>query len=306
MVPLFVEQTNSESIDDALQRTGFDAVWELLGAMKEQDDVLADIIQEMRIGKGKTGGYNTNQFSERIEMLGPVLSLESIRESVTTACVEKLAENWDERYGELLAYFEHNGNSRVPRDFSNTRLSNWVLAQRQRKKGTTNLRPLSKKQIDLLEKIDFHWGSDDDIWLEGYQQLIKYKEAEGHTNVPYRRDGELKELSGWVGHQRQDFTGKNLSEARTKKLEEIGFVFQMHVKEPWESRFNELVKFFEKHGHFEVPVGHPDAPKLGNQIAQDRFKKRQGTLSAKRIAQLNSIGFVWTAPVKTKVNPKPT
>ena len=45
MVPLFVEQEAGESIEEALERTGFDEVWNVLEAMKEQDDVLADIIR---------------------------------------------------------------------------------------------------------------------------------------------------------------------------------------------------------------------------------------------------------------------
>ena len=297
MVPLFVEQANGESIDDALQRTGFDAVWELLGAMKEQDDVLADIIQEMRIGKGRTGSYDTNQFSDHIEMLGPVLSLESIRESVTTACVEELAENWDERYGELLAYIDLKGDPNFPRNFSNPQLSNWVFTQRQRKKGAANLRPLSKKQIDLLDKIGFYWGSDEDdltpIWLEGYQQLIEYKQAKRHTNVPKRKKGESGKLSAWVSAQRQAFAANNLSEARTNALNKIGFNFQMRVRQTWERRHIELVAYFKKYCNFNVPTDYSEAPKLRQHIALTRYQKRQGKLSAERIIQLDSIGFVW-------------
>jgi len=70
MVPLFVEQAVNESIEEALHRTGFDDIWDLLGAMREQDDVLTDIIRQMREDKGRTGGYDESRFSERVEMLG--------------------------------------------------------------------------------------------------------------------------------------------------------------------------------------------------------------------------------------------
>lgn len=49
MVPLFVEQAANESIEEALHRTGFNDAWDLLGAMREQDDVLTDIIRQIGI-----------------------------------------------------------------------------------------------------------------------------------------------------------------------------------------------------------------------------------------------------------------
>ncbi|MDO9053665.1 MAG: helicase-related protein [Gallionella sp.] len=58
MVPLFVEQTADESIEEALQRTGFDDIWDLLGAMREQDEVLTDIIRQMREDKVNKLGRN--------------------------------------------------------------------------------------------------------------------------------------------------------------------------------------------------------------------------------------------------------
>lgn len=111
MVPLFVEQASNESIDEALKRTGFDDVWDLLGAMKEQDEVLTDIIREMREDKGRTGGYNEGRFAERVEVLGPSVSVETIRGAITAECLERLGASWDERFGELFAYKAEHGNT---------------------------------------------------------------------------------------------------------------------------------------------------------------------------------------------------
>ncbi|MDD4880035.1 MAG: DEAD/DEAH box helicase family protein [Gallionellaceae bacterium] len=159
MVPLFVEQATNESIEDALKRTGFDDVWDLLGAMREQDDVLVDIIRQMQEDKGRTGGYNDSRFSERVEMLGPSVSLETIRESIATECLESLGTFWDQKYGELLAYKNQYGNTNVPLRYT-TNLGSWVVSQRVvRKNGR-----LSVERIARLDKIGFSWDMLDSKW----------------------------------------------------------------------------------------------------------------------------------------------
>lgn len=136
MVPLFVEQTSGESIEEALKRTGFDDMWDLLGAMREQDDVLVDIIRQMQEDKGRAGGYNDSRFSERLEVLGPSVSLEIIRESITAQCLESIGVTWDARFGELLSYKDQCGSSNPParyRTADDFCLGQWTAVQRRMK-----------------------------------------------------------------------------------------------------------------------------------------------------------------------------
>ena len=46
LVPLFVEQAQGETIEEALARTEFDEIWNVLQAMQEQDDMLAETIHQ--------------------------------------------------------------------------------------------------------------------------------------------------------------------------------------------------------------------------------------------------------------------
>ena len=150
MVPLFVEQTTNESIEDALQRTGFDDIWDLLGAMREQDEVLNDIIREMREEKGRTGGYDSSRFSERLEILGPSVSLDAIRESITTECLESLGAPWDENFGRLLLFAQKEGHCRVPSTYKTVdgfNLGTWVGNQRKNKDSIT---PERKARLEAL------------------------------------------------------------------------------------------------------------------------------------------------------------
>jgi len=45
LVPLYLELTTDESIEDAVEKADFGEVWNVLLALKEQDEVLADIIR---------------------------------------------------------------------------------------------------------------------------------------------------------------------------------------------------------------------------------------------------------------------
>ena len=63
LLPLFVEQAAGESLEAAVKRSSFDEVWNVLQAMQEQDDMLAEIIREMRIELGRTKGFDDSRLS---------------------------------------------------------------------------------------------------------------------------------------------------------------------------------------------------------------------------------------------------
>ena len=61
LVPLYVEKARGETIEQAVLRSNFDEVWKVLQGLKEQDDLLAQIIAAMRIERGRTGGFDDSQ-----------------------------------------------------------------------------------------------------------------------------------------------------------------------------------------------------------------------------------------------------
>ena len=103
LLPLFLETEAGESVEDALERTGFNEAWDVLQAMQEQDAELAEIIREMRVERGRTGGFDDSRLRDRVEVLGPQVALEALRQSVATSIVDQLGISWDERFGELVA-----------------------------------------------------------------------------------------------------------------------------------------------------------------------------------------------------------
>ena len=127
LLPLFLETQEHETIEEALERTDFEEAWDVLQARQEQDTVLAEIIREMREERGRKGGFDDSRLRERVEVLGPEVSLELLRNAVSTAIVDRLGVTWDERYGELRRYKDRFGDCNVPIAWSeNPKLATWV------------------------------------------------------------------------------------------------------------------------------------------------------------------------------------
>jgi superfamily II DNA or RNA helicase len=288
LVPLLVEQAAGESIEDAVKRTEFDEVWAVLQAMQEQDELLADIIRQMREDRGRTGGFDDSRFRERIEVLSPDLSLETLSQVINTLCLNKLGVTWDERFGELLSYKGRYGHCGVAKRWpNNPQLGQWVLAQRQRHKQGT----LSKERIQLLDEIGFVWDSLDAVWNERFTELKAFKATEGHCNVP-QRWSKNPQLGKWVRTQRGCRQEGILSEERIQRLDQIGFVWDS-LDALWEQRFSELEAFKATEGHCNVPRDWSDNPQLSTWVNNQRRYRKQNKLTEERIQRLAQIGFTW-------------
>lgn len=282
LLPLFVEQMKGETFQDALERTNYEEVWKVLQAMQEQDEGLAETIRQMREERGHTKGYDDSRFSEKVIFLGPEISLDTLRMSITARCIENLGDNWDERYGELKAFKEKLGHCLVPHLWlENPRLGGWVNTQR-----TTKYK-LTQDRIERLNALGFVWKVHEAYWEEMYQALVEYKKKYGDCNVPDDWP-ENPKLGMWVGTQRQN--KDRLPLVRVDRLNSIGFVWEARGAF-WEEMFEELVEYKIKHGDCNVPDKWPKNLKLGTWVTTRRNGKDR--LTNEQIKLLNDLGFVW-------------
>lgn len=293
MVPLFVEQAADESIEDALKRTGFDDVWDLLGAMREQDDVLVDIIREMQEENGRTGGYSDRRFSERVEVLGPSVSLETIRTSITAECLDTLGVSWDEWFGELLAYVEREQHCLVPQRYltkDQRRLGRWVSEQR------INCDSLPANRRAKLESVvGWIWDVIAEQWEQGFNHLKEFAANAGHARVASGYctvDGYR--LGEWVLNQRRAET--SMTAEQKARLDAVpGWMWDAHA-EKWELGFRHLLEFSAREGHCRVHQHFvtSDEFRLGRWVVNQRMTREN--LSVERKARLESVqGWVWNA-----------
>jgi hypothetical protein len=153
--------------------------------------------------------YKTGQMDkEHIEKLEDIGFLLNFRQNI-----------WEERFSELFLFKANIGHCNVPDKWGeNTKLSHWVGVQRRNYiKGKMN-----HERITRLDEIGFVWEPIDASWAERYSELIKFKELNGHCNIP-RRYVDNPRLGRWAARQRAGIRREQLSNERARLLEEIGF-----------------------------------------------------------------------------------
>lgn len=138
-------------------------------------------------------------------------------------------------------------------------------------------------------------------WEIGMQQLRAFQLANGHTDVPHIYVVN-QQLGNFVKSIRQSYkntqkgqTNKLLNDERIFELQQMGFKLQVRHREPWEQRFEELKQHYLTHGNCEIPKNTPLGVWILNQRSQFKLMlaRQKTSLSGRRIALLNSIGFDW-------------
>ena len=288
LVPLYLEQAAGETVEQAVSRSDFDEVWDVLQSLQEQDEVLAEIIREMREERGRTKSFDDSRFRERVDMLGQNIALESLRKSITTTCIERLGTSWDERFGELRAFKKQHGHLNVSaRSLQNLQLAAWVDVQRRFK--TTG--KLGAERIRRLEAIGFIWDPFDAHWEQMFAELVAYKNTHRTCNVP-QRWSQNPGLGTWVNKQRRLAKTGELYKNRIHRLEKIGFVWNP-VEVRWERMFALLLEYKHRHGDCNVPARWPENSRLAAWVDVQRRFKKTGKLNRERIRRLEEIGFAW-------------
>jgi superfamily II DNA or RNA helicase len=193
---------------------------------------------------------------------------------------------WEEGFNKLLQFKVSEGHCRVPNKgfkLADFNLSGWVNNQRARQ---DNLSPEQKQRLDA---IGFVWDIHTGAWEEGFSKLIQFKQREGHCKVStsFKLDGF--KLGAWGDRQRS--TKETMPAERRQRLDDIGFVWDIHTA-AWEEGFSKLLQFKTDKGHCKVPRGFKLADfNLGNWVKVQRFTKE--TMPAERRQRLDDIGFVW-------------
>ena len=291
VVPIFAEDACEQFLEKAIKNEGFDDVALVLNALLEQDVELVEIIRELKQSKGRGEVFNPKRFNEKIEVIGPLIGLEELTNSIYVEAVDRLGESWDESYGKLKKFKEENGHSRVPQLDSGKKstLGHWVATQRRSKLTST----LSEDRISRLGKLNFAWDSFDQKWEEGFTSLVAFKKRNGHCIVPKGHIENGIKLGSWVRTQRVNRKDLTLSEENIPSLNAIGFIWEPY-EDAWEEGFNALVVFKLREGHCIVPKDHiEEGFNLVSWVRNQRVQKNNSKLSAERTRRLNALGFVW-------------
>jgi superfamily II DNA or RNA helicase len=287
VVPLFLERQKDETLEEALHRSEFGNVANILNAMQEQDEDLVEIIRELKEAKGRGEVFNPRRLADKIEVLGPSIELSTLRSNIFVEAVDSIGSSWDEWFGILLSFQTREGHCLVPRNHNERtfKLGQWVSDQR--KMEDTML--LERRQ--RLDAIGFVWDPLETKWDEAISALTAFKVRQGHCFVPLRHIEGTFQLGTWVVRQRMRARRGILSVGRMEQLDAVGFVWD-HSEDTWEESFAALNSFKAREGHCNVPQRHLEkALRLGLWVSTQRM--RMDTLPVERRKRLDAIGFTW-------------
>ena len=294
VVPLFLNQHRGESLEEALGRSDFEDVANVLNAMQEQDADLVDIIREMREARGRFGGFKTSRLREKFQVIGPRISLDRLRSNIFVRVIDRLGLTWDEYYGKLVRFKKLRGNCNVPQLWeADPSLGSWVNTQRQDKaKGE-----LLPERLQRLKSLGFDWDPRNTFWEKMYTCLVAFKKKHGHCRVPDKWEKD-RALGIWVVNERQDKAKGRLLPERLQRLKLLGFDWDPK-NTFWEQLFIRLVAFKKQYGHCNVIRSWKQDQSLATWVNTQRTDKAKGQLLPERLRRLNSLGFDWD-PNKTR------
>jgi hypothetical protein len=218
---------------------------------------------------------------------------------------------WDRRFIELQAFQRKHGHCQVSscsKKYSN--LGNWVHFQRVQKRAGR----LSRNRVRRLNQIGFDWISRgrsveyrnsadwDAKWERMLSSLIKFKNRYGHCWVPSGRPGNPA-LSRWVSRQRKLKRYGRLKKDRQRRLQALGFGWKSAATANlrWERCFQRLLEFYRRFGNSHVPAEWAENRAMASWVVKTRMLRRKGRLSADKVRRLNTIGFVWNATRKRRM-----
>ncbi len=208
-------------------------------------------------------------------------------------CTVLQEEYWQEKFDQLEQYKKQYGDCQVPVNWKeNPSLGTWVSTQRTlAKKG--KLDPVKKKK---LEDVGFVWNKEawklqlrkyDEQWNRNFERLKAYKKQYGEIQVSVRVDWPLER---WTCIQRREKQTGKLPVWKIKKLERIGFAWNIH-ESYWMKMYDQLVLFKKKYGHTRVPYYWNENPQLGHWVSRTRRKVYE--LTEEQTELLNKTGFHW-------------
>jgi predicted helicase len=233
LIPLFLERKSDETLEEALDRSNFDDVANVLNAMQEQDEDLVQIIRELQEAKGRGKIFNPRRLKDKIEVLGPSIDLSTLRSNIFVEIVDALGVTWDQWYGRLKAFKKREGHCRVSKDYEENgfHLGYWVANQRNHKDK------MSDERRQRLDEIGFDWDPYATDWEQSFAYLKAFEKREGHCRVPSGHDENGFRLGQWVEDQRAN---NALSSVRHQRLDEIGFVWDPQDMS-WDEGFRNLI-----------------------------------------------------------------
>lgn len=233
--------------------------------------------------KYRDGKLEVNQ-KEKLEQAG-VEFISTNRKNYTALQIDL----WNTRFKELKLFKGKYSNCNVPAGWhENKPLAIWVKAQRFNFRNDK----LTPERIDLLNSIGFQFDVISK-WEDRLTQLVNYKKT--HGTISIRKDDiKNQKLRNWVKNQTSKAKKNNLDPHKIKLLENCGINLSLKMTPTiWKNRYGELLCFYNKNGHCDVPQLYGGVSGLGKWVNRQRQAYLNGKLPNERVKLLDDISFIW-------------
>ena len=152
---------------------------------------------------------------------------------------------------------------------------------------------------------------DHGAWMERYNQVVAFKERNGHTRISIK---EYPALNRWLNNQRTAHRSGTLHKERQALLDQIGIfcnlkpgaqtaapVLPAHTydsnsvqkdEEMWNKMFARLLEYSLQYGHTDIQADSEDQ-ELMQWVSLQRILRKDGRLEEKREKDLCGIGVSW-------------
>merc|ERR1712238_421777 len=134
-----------------------------------------------------------------------------------------LSQQWENNFILLVKYKDREGDCNVPNDHKEDgeNLGNWLNNQRQ----ANNNGKIDTQKQKQLESLGVVWDILSQQWENNFNLLVKYKDREGHCNVPRRHKEDGKNLGAWLSKQRTANRNGKIDTQKQKVLDDLGVIW---------------------------------------------------------------------------------
>jgi predicted helicase len=307
IVPVVVPDADDEV--DSVDPGAYEALFQILRALKEHDDVLSTELNVRRAGllavpickpdgdKPNAGddidttGLEHDSGAEGDDLCTRLSKVEfryippRFYAELRLVVLRQTTSDWWERYAEACAFHRTHGHLKTDIDDF---IHRWIKTQRSlRLRGL-----LSQERLDALDALDLPRHAYDHAWDQKYQVAQAFYAEHGHLLVPDKSEYLGVRLGAWVRVQRKR---QSLTDEQRCRLDAIGMNWNP-LTDLWLQGYEAACKFREANGHLRVPWQYvADDFHLGSWIRTCRKRLKRGSLRPEHKSALDDLGMVWDA-----------
>jgi len=291
LLPLYVSKIEGGGLESALKEFGYDTIFRVIQALREQDQVVDCEIRDAIERHNR--GEKTKPFSF-VTFHGNDIHLDDLRKIITIKCIETLSASWDEWFAILQTLHAKGEDVNVQRKavIGGKNIGQWVSNQRR----SRNVGAMLPDRVARLESIGFEWSPTDKQFDENFRLLERLHGEGKDVNLQARAIFEGKKIGLWLGNLRQQYRMDNLSESRVVRLKSIGVRLDTEaiVRIPWDTMYDFLAGLHAEGKEINLPTESViNGKRIGQWIGVQRKSYKKGWISAERVARLEAIGLLW-------------